>query len=1049
MMRRRWVRYGAVALVFSVFAGIAVLTYGEGPAVLRSVIEKKLREDYRTRSRIETTDFHLFPFPHVSLEGVDLENDGALFSMESLDFYPDLWRLVMGKAVLSSVKISNPDLRILSWPKLREILNTNKKEKKSFCDSLSLPDFSLGVSGGRISCPVSTSPSGGKTKKTAIEFSDLSLKVASDKTGLRLKADLRSELTQALSGDVLIRKDQGSCRWDTEIEAESLDLAATGKTLAALFPENRAVRSLFPNLIRSGRLTSLVFSFSGHNDEWQDIRRMTAEAQAENAVIRLPGSRLDLREITGPIRLKNGMLDGEKLCASLGRSRAKDGRFSLDLIKADNGSRPFEIDTFIAADLSDLSSVLDAYLPALSRSHSLTRFESIQGTADLRLSLKHILRRPEVRVQADNIRAKAFYRALSRPVFLSNGSVRIEPDRLEWTGLQGGIGPHDIADCSGVFHFGKRKSFEISSFSGRADAGDLLRLSTRFPAVEKRIRRHLTYAAGPIRITSFSMGGTLSKPGSVRYHLTSSSDGLNLSAPGFPGPATVSFDNLDVSPEKIGCASMSVRINGQSFTLTGSVGLDGSQPAMGTVSIRGVVDGSFRTFLKNRAWIKPDFFPILPVELDPLTLSWSDRNLSVQGTFHRTDPRSGPITSSVDAAVSPTESLIRNLTFETRMERAEIKARIPADKTKGRMTGRFDGNLKGTTLAALFEKGDRIRGDIEGYASFEYPLSGQGLFRLKGPLALNNAVIRTEKGVSVTVDQARFNGQGEKAGMNLNGLSCALKPENGNGPDALFFPHIAGTVTFQKNGRCLLNVASGNVCGISFSGSVQLPDVDMDLSYASERQKVSSVQDLMGCFGADAPAMTGSLSVSGTIQGNPGMISKASFTIKASKGVVNKTTVLTKMLGLLDLTELFSGNPVKRIMERGYRYDTMDIEGTITGHNIHITQAAVTGAGINLYATGYADLSSRSLDLVVLASPFKLVDSLFYHIPLAGPLISGKNKSLLSVPLVVEGDFDSPRTRFLPKPLSAVSSGVLNTFVSVFKLPFVLTYDLVAPKGNR
>jgi hypothetical protein len=153
--------------------------------------------------------------------------------------------------------------------------------------------------------------------------------------------------------------------------------------------------------------------------------------------------------------------------------------------------------------------------------------------------------------------------------------------------------------------------------------------------------------------------------------------------------------------------------------------------------------------------------------------------------------------------------------------------------------------------------------------------------------------------------------------------------------------------------------------------------------------------------------------------------------------------LLTKVLSLVDLTELFSQNPIKNVMRSGYRYDSMEIDGIITGHNIHITRAFIIGAGINFYATGYVDLENKNLDLVVLASPFKAVDSVFYHIPIAGPFLSGKNKSLLSVPIVVEGDFNNPRTRFLPKPVSTVSSGIIDIFVNTFKLPFVLTYDLV------
>lgn len=1048
MKKRILIILSLVIVLFIIAGGVVFVAYDKGPEVLRARIVKQLRDDYQIVTEIKSLGFRVFPVPHVAAEGVSLKHDAALVSIEAIDFYPNVSRMLRGKITLSSVRVKRPEIRIKSLEKIREILNKPKKDKP-FCDSLNLPPFKLTIVKGLADITLDGPLSVLNGKVPNAVFSDISLSVLSDTDNLHVKGTILSPYTHVFSSEIDLQMDNGVCTWDVALEAETIDLSAARQILAGLYPKNPTVKVLFGNLIRSGHLSKTSYSFKGQHDEWGDIRRMTADSQVDHVSIRVPGSSLVLSDIQGPLQMSEGVLSGENLTALMNGSSAKNGRFELELNKAPgNGmgknNRHFDLDIDIDADLAGLPKVLDNFIREGTFRKEYQNFRGIQGRADVHLTLKDNLRNLKTYVQAQNINAGGYYPRLGRALAIKEGSMQFNPDRISWNGIKGRIGPHEIKECSGAFSFDKNRSFDLTSLTARIDSKDAHRYASTFKDLRKTMGKHLAGIGGTVDIKSLVVKGPLARPHELTYTLSAASDKLKLNSPDLPSEASASFDLFEFTPGRFRLPACTVNMNGRVFTLNGSMErLEKDMPS-GMITIRGKVDKDFRPYIKRKKWIPEALFPKLPVTLNPLTVSWNGRNVTLSGMFLRDDPALGTIQTAADIDLNPNGSHIRKLTVETVREQAEVTATIPEAHSLNPIKGRFSGNLKGKTLTALFEKSDLIRGDMEGFASFEYPLSGQDAFKLNGPLTISDAVFKKENGETITVDNARFNGKGDQASIRLEGFSRVLAgTENGNGPSSLEFPHIIGNVSFLRGKKALVNVASGNVCGISFSGNVTLPDLDMDLSFASDRQRVMGFYELLSCFGVSSTAMTGDLDVEGLFKGNPAMISKGAFKIRATRGLVKKAPILAKVLSLVDLTELFSQNPIKNVMSSGYRYDSMEIDGTITGHNIHITRAAIIGAGINFYATGYIDLESRILDLVVLASPFKAVDSVFYHIPLAGPFLSGKNKSLLSVPIVVEGDINNPRTRFLPKPVSTVSSGVMDLFVNTFKLPFVLTYDLV------
>ncbi len=1030
-----------LAAVLVLMPVAAYLVRSQGPEFVRANLEKRLLDDYRVVSRMDGLSLRLFPVPHMAATGVTLEHPAAVFTVDEVHFYAELRQLIRGRIRLTSIRVESPELRVRSLSKVEDLFSKPDPKRKPFCETMKLPPFRLKIVNGRVTFPVDGPLARLKGRIPEGRVTGIDFRVLSRESGLDIEGGLQSPYTGALSSKLALTHDpSGWCFWDLALSSRHLDLGGLRLVLTTLAPENRTVKTLFGRLIRSGRLEDLGFVFKGRHDEWRDIRRMNARARAVRGEITLPGSSFVLRDLQGPLTLTNGLLTGENLSARLEDSTLKNGQLALDLGQQVDH---FFLETDIDAALSGLPGILDAYIHSKEVRKVLAQFQDLSGRAQARLTLKDNLTDLKTYVTASDLQVRAYHRTLGRNIALASGELSVTPEDLTWRNVSGQIGPHLVRESTGSLSFGRNRDLSIQSLSGRLDAGDAVKFLTMFPDLRTKIRPHVKTIRGSVELRNVSLKSALAKPSRPNWRVTADSDRLVLDSSHLPSTASVSFRDLKLEPGKITAPTATVTMNHSPFTLEGVLEFPEDGPSSGRLNLKGTVDRSFRSFLIKQGLVPPALFPRLPLDLAPLVLDWEGPEKNVSGTFVRKDPDAGPVRTEMDLTFNRGRAQVRKLSIVKATDRADIHGSVPEKGSHLPVKGKFKGRLADQTLAALLEAGDQIRADLEGDAWIEIPLQGTMPGYLKGPLSVRNALVRKDGG-TIRVDHAQFMGKGNRAEVKVEGLA---RMESGAGPDRnfdqLFFPQINGTLDFLPRKKALLTVASGSVCGVGFSGEIQLPSLDMNLAFASDRQKQTGVQELLACFGVQSALVTGDLSVKGTLSGTPSMIRKGSFTVRATDGVVQKSTVLTKILSLLDLSELFSQNPVKHLLSTGYRYDSMDIEGTITGDNLHITRCAVKGAGINLYATGHVDLEDKALDLLVLASPFKAVDSIFYHIPIAGPLISGKNKSLLSVPLVVEGSFDNPRTRFLPKPVSRVSSGILDVFVSAFKLPFVLTYDLV------
>ena len=228
-------------------------------------------------------------------------------------------------------------------------------------------------------------------------------------------------------------------------------------------------------------------------------------------------------------------------------------------------------------------------------------------------------------------------------------------------------------------------------------------------------------------------------------------------------------------------------------------------------------------------------------------------------------------------------------------------------------------------------------------------------------------------------------------------------------------------------------IREAGLCGISTTGDVHLGPggAEVDLRLSSPRREL---QPDLSCLRRQRIGMTGTYELAGHVAGRgtgDALVRDlhGDVTFRATKGRVYKLNLLSKILALLNVTQLFLGK-VPDLAQDGFAYNSLSIKGSLSDGKLKIGEAVLDGSSMNIVGQGEVDVRTGKLDIVALASPLKTVDTILRRIPVVRYILGG---SLVSVAVKAEGDLDDPTVTILPP--SAVVKGLLGVVERVLKLP--------------
>lgn len=161
------------------------------------------------------------------------------------------------------------------------------------------------------------------------------------------------------------------------------------------------------------------------------------------------------------------------------------------------------------------------------------------------------------------------------------------------------------------------------------------------------------------------------------------------------------------------------------------------------------------------------------------------------------------------------------------------------------------------------------------------------------------------------------------------------------------------------------------------------------------------------------------------------------FTVK--DGVLRKFQILSKVFSFFNISQILSlklpdmdteGMPFS-LVRAGVKLD----QGILSTEDLFIDSTSM-----NLSLVGSLNLREETLDMVLGVKPLRVVDQIVTNIPLAGWLLAGEEKALITAHFTITGKTDAPQVMVVP--ITSVSEKVLGIFKRVFGLPGKVVSDV-------
>lgn len=261
----------------------------------------------------------------------------------------------------------------------------------------------------------------------------------------------------------------------------------------------------------------------------------------------------------------------------------------------------------------------------------------------------------------------------------------------------------------------------------------------------------------------------------------------------------------------------------------------------------------------------------------------------------------------------------------------------------------------------------------------------------------------------------------------------------------LVWKPVLADVRFGKD-AALAAVRKAEVCGISTTGEARLRPGGAVAVEARVNSAGPDINVPLTCLGLENVSMTGGYEASVQVKGE-GAISelpravRGPLTFKATKGRIGKATVLTRILGVLNATDVFAGKSGTRVGE-AIAYDAITVVGEVADGGVSIRAAALKSPSITMAARGTVGYLDRSLDLMVLSHPLSTVDRIIQAVPVVRHVLG---RDFLAVAVKVTGKIGDPKATVTPG--RDVGKGLVGILERTVTLP-VKVFDPPAPEGQ-
>lgn len=194
----------------------------------------------------------------------------------------------------------------------------------------------------------------------------------------------------------------------------------------------------------------------------------------------------------------------------------------------------------------------------------------------------------------------------------------------------------------------------------------------------------------------------------------------------------------------------------------------------------------------------------------------------------------------------------------------------------------------------------------------------------------------------------------------------------------------------------------------------------------------------LGKKGLLSGALDGDFQLTGELGANYLPTVDGGFRLTLKDGTLRKFTFLAKVFSLLNVSQILTLQ-LPDMVEEGMPFSKMEGSFALRDGILTTEDLLVTSNAMNLSLVGDVDLAKEELDLILGIKPFGTVDKLVTRIPIAGWLLTGEEKALITAHFEITGPSQSPKVQAIP--VTSISGKVLGIFQRVLGLPGKLITD--------
>ncbi len=174
--------------------------------------------------------------------------------------------------------------------------------------------------------------------------------------------------------------------------------------------------------------------------------------------------------------------------------------------------------------------------------------------------------------------------------------------------------------------------------------------------------------------------------------------------------------------------------------------------------------------------------------------------------------------------------------------------------------------------------------------------------------------------------------------------------------------------------------------------------------------------------------------------------SQGGFYIDIEDGVLRKFKTLSKVFSILNISQIFALK-LPDMSSRGMPFDRLTATFSLQDGLLATEDLLIDSQAMNLSLVGGIDLVKDRLDLTLGVKPLKTVDKIVSSIPVAGWVLAGKEKTLVTAHFRVTGPSSDPEV--VPIPVTSLSETVLGVFKRILGLPGKMAADVERVIGQE